>query len=111
MSAYKFSFPPTHPGDHDEVKIKSVLENKTPNKPKGGERCSSFCFVFFSLFFLLTGFLVSPGMVRIGVGRFFLEGLINAKDRIYQELQDFYPGSFEPVAKREDDPLGTYFCS
>ena len=47
-------------------------------------------FVFFFSLFLLTGFLVSPGMVRIGVGRFFLEGgLINAKDRIYQELQDF----------------------
>ena len=58
-------------------------------------------FVFFSLF-LLTGFLVSRGMVRIGVGRFFFGGVDQCEG---------HTGSFEPVAKREDDPLGTYFCS
>lgn len=68
-------------------------------------------FFFFSLF-LLTGFLVSPGMVRIGVGRFFWEeGVDQCEGQNLSRTPRFYPGSFEPVAKREDDPLGTYFCS
>lgn len=89
VSAYKFSFPPTHPGDrkHFFGRRKKTSEGKrqTNRRVDGVRR-----FVFFLFFCTLTGFLISPGMVRIGVGRFFLEGgLINAKDTIYQELQDF----------------------
>ena len=93
MSAYKFSFPPTHPGE-----------------PKGGW-CSSFFFFFFLSFFVNR----IPGLSRDGKnwgGQIFLGGGVDqCEGQNLSRTPRFYPGSFEPVAKREDDPLGTYFCS
>ena len=85
MSAYKFSFPPTHPGD-----------------PKGGWS-SSFLFFFFLSFFVNR----IPGLTRDGKNWggqiFFGGGVDQCEGQNLSRTPRFYPGSFEPVAKREDD--------